>query len=122
MELYLKQSIPLYKMMFGIEKPRIQIFIGSLRSGGKERRLIELLSYLTTKDVFEILVVMTTDEIHYNDFYKLNINYKIIRKKWKSYDPTVFYQFYKISRQFDPHIIHDWGQMQALYSIPVVIG
>jgi glycosyltransferase involved in cell wall biosynthesis len=108
--------------MYAVEKPRILIFIGSLRSGGKERRLIELLTYLKAKDLFEILVVMTKNEIHYKGFYNLNINYKVIRKKWKKNDVTVFYQFYKICKQYNPHIVHSWGRMQSFYTIPVVIG
>jgi glycosyltransferase involved in cell wall biosynthesis len=109
-------------MLYGVEKPRILIFIGSLRSGGKERRLIELLSYLKVRDDFQVLVVMTRNEIHYKEFFNLNIDYQVIRKKWKKNDFTVFFQFYKVCRQFNPDIIHSWGRTQSFYSIPVVIG
>ncbi|HTM92090.1 MAG TPA: glycosyltransferase family 4 protein [Flavisolibacter sp.] len=105
-----------------IDRPRILIFIGSLRSGGKERRLIELLTYLKEKTCCEILLVMTKNEIHYQNFYQLNIRYEVISKKWKRNDPTVFYQLYKICKQFKPHIIHTWGRMQSFYTLPAVIG
>src|SRR5688572_22728633 len=108
-------------MPFDIEKPRILIFIGSLRSGGKERRLIELLSYLKARNSFRILVVMTKNEIHYSEFYNLNIEYRIIRKAWKKNDVTVFFQFYRICNQYNPDIIHTWGRMQTLYAVPVVL-
>ncbi|MHA4843652.1 glycosyltransferase family 4 protein [Flavitalea antarctica] len=108
-------------MPFYIEKPRILIFIGSLRAGGKERRLIELLSYLKARNSFRILVVMTKNEIHYSEFYNLNIEYRIIRKKWRKNAITVFIQFYKICKEFNPDIIHTWGRMQSLYAVPAVI-
>ena len=105
-----------------IDRPRILIFIGSLRPGGKERRLIELLTYLKEKACYEILLVMTKNEIHYQNFYQLNIRYEVIRKKWKRNDPTVFYQLFKICKRFQPHIIHTWGRMQSFYTLPSVIG
>ena len=103
-------------------KPRVLVFIGSLRSGGKERRLVELLTYFKEKSHFEFLVVLTRDEIHYKDFYKLEIPYKVIEKKWRRNDPTVFHQVYKICKTFKPHIIHTWGSMQSFYTLPAVIG
>jgi glycosyltransferase involved in cell wall biosynthesis len=108
-------------MTSGDSKLRILIFIGSLRSGGKERRLVELLTYFKTKGYFEFLVVVTKDEVHYRDFYKLDIPYHVIKKKWKKNDPTVFYQLYKIAKQFRPHLIHAWGRMQSFYTLPAVI-
>lgn len=109
-------------MTYFKRKARLLVFIGSLRAGGKERRLIELLTYLDKTERFDILVVTTRDEIHYQEFYKLNIGYKIIRKTWKRNDVSVFWKLYKIARQFNPDIIHAWGRMQAFYAIPIVIG
>jgi glycosyltransferase involved in cell wall biosynthesis len=103
-------------------KPRVLIFIGSLSSGGKERRLIELLTYFKAKDIFEFLVVVTKDDIHYKDFLKLDIPYVVVKKLVKKNDPTVFYQLYKISKKFKPHLIHTWGRMQSFYALPAVIG
>ncbi|RZJ91250.1 MAG: group 1 glycosyl transferase, partial [Chryseobacterium sp.] len=54
-------------------KPRLLVFIGNLRAGGKERRLVELLNYLSKRDTLEIMVVMTKNEIHYPEFLDLNI-------------------------------------------------
>lgn len=103
------------------EKIRVLIFIGSMRSGGKERRLIELLTYLKHKDEYEFIVVLTEEEIHYPDFYKLDIPFYILPKKWKKNDFTVFYQFYKLCEKFQPHLIHSWGRMQSFYALPAVI-
>jgi glycosyltransferase involved in cell wall biosynthesis len=108
-------------MILNSQKKRILFFIGSLKGGGKERRLIELLTYLTGKGYYELMVVVTEPVVHYVAFHKLNINYRVIKKR-KSCDVTVFYKFYKICRQFNPHLIHTWGRMQTFYALPAVIS
>jgi len=100
-------------------KPRVLIFIGSLCQGGKERRLVELLTYFKTENKFELLLVMTRDEIYYLDFFKLAIPHRIIEKKWEKNDPTVVYKLFKICKEFRPQLIHAWGQMQAFYTLPI---
>ncbi|MCS3802210.1 glycosyltransferase [Niastella sp. OAS944] len=101
---------------------RILFFIGSFKGGGKERRLLELLTYLTGKDNYEIMVVVTDPIIDFPAFHELKVLYKVIPKKWKRNDITVFYKFYRICRQFKPHLIHTWGRIQSFYALPAVIG
>lgn len=104
------------------QKINLLFFIGSLKGGGKERRLIELLTYLADKDRYELMVVVTDPVIDFPAFHNLKITYHIIPKKWKRNDLTVFYSFYRICRQFKPHLIHTWGRMQSVYALPAVIG
>ena len=99
-------------------KTRILLFIGCLGSGGKERRLVELLTCLVKENKYEFLVAMTRDEIVYTHFFTLNVPYMVLEKKWKKYDPRTFWQFYRLCRQFRPDIIHTWGRMQTMYSLP----
>jgi glycosyltransferase involved in cell wall biosynthesis len=103
-------------------KTRIIFFIGSLQVGGKERRLIELLTYLQGKEQYELLVIVTDPMIEYPSFNKLNINCQVILKSWKKNDLTIFYKFYKKCKQFKPDIIHTWGRMQSFFALPAVIG
>jgi glycosyltransferase involved in cell wall biosynthesis len=109
-------------MMLNNQKNRILFFIGSLKGGGKERRLIELLTYLTSRGSYELMVVVTEPVVHYAAFHELNIIYRVIPKKRNSSDWAVFFKFYKICRQFNPHLIHTWGRMQSFYALPAVIG
>lgn len=102
-------------------KPRILFFIGNLASGGKERRMIELLTYLKSKGNYEMMVVLTTHEIHYAQFYNLNIPVICMEKKWAKNDPFLFFNFYQIARKFKPHIIHTWGRKQTFYTLPTVL-
>lgn len=108
-------------MRLNYQKTRILFFIGSFKGGGKERRLVELLSYLAGTNRYELMVVVTDPIVDYSALYKLNVTYQVISKKWKRNDITVFYRFYKICRQFKPHLIHTWGRIQSFYALLAVI-
>lgn len=101
---------------------KILYFIESLRSGGKERRFIELLHYLSRNSQFQLMVILTCDEIHYSYFIDLKIPYKVIeRKKGLKKDPSLFVRFYTECKKFNPDIVHTWGTMTTFYSIPAKI-
>jgi glycosyltransferase involved in cell wall biosynthesis len=96
---------------------KILFIIDTLGSGGKERRLSELLKSLksTTKVDFE-LVVMSND-IHYREVLDLNIKvHKIIRKNRK--DLSVFKAIYLLIKKCKPDIVHCWDSMTAVYVTP----
>jgi len=101
---------------------RVLIFIGSLRSGGKERRLIELMTYLKIKGGYDIMLVLTKNCIEYPSFHKLDIPFKVLNMKGKKNKLGVFNQFYKVCKQFRPDLIHAWGRMQSFYTLPTVLS
>ncbi len=100
---------------------RILFFIESLRSGGKERRLLELVQYLKRNTDNVLSIVMTENNIHYQYVLDLDIEIKIIERKYLKKDPSIFYRFLKYCNEFKPDIIHTWGSMLAFYTIPTVI-
>ncbi|PTX14987.1 glycosyltransferase involved in cell wall biosynthesis [Pontibacter mucosus] len=106
-------------MEFPFIKNRIRVlfFIGNLQTGGKERRLLELLTYLKRQDKYEMLLIMTKEDIFYPEFHHLGIPYKVIGQPRY----TVFSSFLKECQQFKPHVIHTWGRMQTLYSLPAAL-
>lgn len=97
---------------------RILFFTENLRAGGKERRIIELLKNLTASEDFQIELVLTKDNIHYEEIYTLNVPIHIIERKYTKKDPLLFFKFFKIARKFKPDIIHVWGHMVAVYAVP----
>ncbi len=97
---------------------KILFFIESLRSGGKERRLVELLFYLKQNTNYELRLVLTEDKIHYSYIHDLDIPIDIIKRKYLKKDPSLFFRFYKIAKTFNPDIIHSWGTMSTFYAIP----
>jgi len=97
---------------------RILMFIDSLHSGGKERRLVELIKGL--KDYSDIhceLAIMSND-IHYKYVVKQDIRIHYLIRKWKK-DPRIFFKLYKLCKEFKPDIIHSWGSMPSVYAFPI---
>jgi glycosyltransferase involved in cell wall biosynthesis len=100
---------------------RILFFIESLRCGGKERRLLELIQYLKENTGYEMILVLTENKIQYPHIYELGVPIKVIKRKYLKRDPMLFYRFYKLCNEVKPDIIHTWGSMLAFYSLPFVI-
>lgn len=100
---------------------KILFFIGTLEAGGKERRLIELLSYLKKKTNYNLLVVVRRDQIDYPAFNELNIPYLKLTDNYKKGDKTLHFRFYKICQEYKPDIVHTWGSMPAFVSLLAII-
>ena len=101
---------------------KILFFIGTLCAGGKERRLIELLTYLKKKNDYSLFLVLRRDQIEYPGFYDLNIPYKILTNNYKKGDITLHFRFYKICKDYKPDILHTWGSMPAFVSLlPIIL-
>lgn len=100
---------------------KILFFIGAFEAGGRERRLIELLSYLKKNTDHNLMVVIRRNIIEYPAFYELDIPYKILTASYKQGDKTLHIKFYRICKEFKPDIIHTWGNMPAFVSILAVI-
>jgi glycosyltransferase involved in cell wall biosynthesis len=97
---------------------RILFITDSLVTGGKERRLTELLKVLTLSSTTEIQLVLMNQDIHYKEVLDLNVKINYIIRKTKK-DLSVFRKLYKICKDFNPEILHCWDSMTAFYSLPV---
>lgn len=99
---------------------KILLLIDSLVSGGRERRLIELIKGLRKYPDVELKLVVFSDKIHYNEIYDLDVPV-IILKRIPKKNPMVFYYLYKICRNWKPDLMHSWGTMSAIFTIPSTI-
>lgn len=99
---------------------KILFFIESLRAGGKERRIMELLKGLQQYPDVEIDLVLSRNEIHYKEVYDLGIPIHFAERRFGKKDPLVFFKFLRLVKQIKPDIIHVWGNMVAVYSLPAV--
>lgn len=96
---------------------KILFLIDTLGSGGKERRLTELLKALKLKQNIDFELVVMSNDIHYEEVLHLGINiHKIIRKTTK--DISVFRKFYVHIRNYRPDVVHCWDSMTAVYVAP----
>jgi glycosyltransferase involved in cell wall biosynthesis len=100
---------------------KILFFIGSLRSGGKERRLIELLTWLKQQSSYELYVVLTYDSIDYPAFHELGIPYRAFFKKLDYRWPSIYWKLDRLCKEFKPDIIHTWGYMRTFNMLPIAL-
>lgn len=99
---------------------KVLFFIESLRSSGKERRLTELIKGLTKYPEIECELVITRRDVHYTDIFNTGVKIHYLERKIKK-DPTLFWKFYRICKDFQADIIHVWGNMVAIYAIPAKV-
>jgi len=97
---------------------RIVQFISSLRTGGAERQLIELLKGLSAIDGVNCEVIIMSEDIHYTLINKLNIKVHFLVRNFKK-DPFIFYRLFCLCKKIKPDILHSWESMCSVYAMPV---
>jgi len=96
---------------------KIIFFIGTLLTGGKERRLIELLKYIKQNTNYDILLVLRQKKINYTEFYNISISYRILSSSYMQKDLRLPFYFLSICKKFKPDLIHTWGSMPTFVAI-----
>lgn len=96
---------------------RILFTIESLHFGGKERRLTEFLLAIENENI-EYMVLTIKPVIEFS--LPLSITKRVLNipRRFGKKDPSLFYKFFKTIKQFNPDIIHSWGNMTSIYSLP----
>ena len=97
---------------------KIIFFIDSFSTGGKERRLLELMKGLKAQPDIEFELVIMSKEVHYKEVYDLGVKTHFIVRK-TSKDFSVFAVFYKLCKAAHADIVHCWDSMTAVYLAPV---
>lgn len=97
---------------------KILHFIDCLRSGGKERQLVELLKGLSAYNDIVCELAIMDHNIHYTAVNDLNIEIHYLIRRIKK-DPIILIKLYKICTQFMPDIIHAWDSMASVYAVPI---
>ncbi|PWD98993.1 glycosyltransferase [Marinilabilia rubra] len=100
---------------------KLLMIIESLRDGGKQRRMIELLRILSAKREYSILVLVLKDNMHYEEASELKGVKVHYLKRGFRLDPRVFFSFLRIARGFNPDIVHSWGGLPSMVSLPYVL-
>ena len=92
--------------------------IGSLRSGGAERQVVELLKGLSLNNKIVCHLALMSHDVHYKSVYDLNVKIHYLIRKTKK-DPRIFIKLYYLCKYIKPDIIHSWGSMESVYSVPI---
>jgi len=97
---------------------RILYLVDSLRVGGKERQICELVKgFGGSGSVQSIVVTMGTEQFYVSEVQKhVPLFYLVRRVRW---DPTVFLRLLRVLRRFRPHIIYTNSEMAMSYAWPL---
>jgi len=96
---------------------KILHIIDTLRSGGKERQLVEALKYLSKQKNITCELIVMSGDVHYTYLDDLKIETHQFIRKYKK-DPSIFFQFYQHFKNTKPDIIHCWNAMCSIYALP----
>ncbi|WP_209402437.1 glycosyltransferase [Pseudozobellia sp. WGM2] len=96
---------------------KVLLLIESLTSGGRERRLIELVKGCKSYPDIELGLIVFSERIHYKEIYDLDIPVTILKRVPKK-NPKVFYRLYKYCKEWKPDVVHSWGSMSTILAIP----
>jgi glycosyltransferase involved in cell wall biosynthesis len=95
---------------------KILFFINGLSSGGKERRLVELMKGLKTFPGIEFELITMSRQIDFKEVYDMNIKIHFLIRRSKK-DLFVFKKLYSLCKEIKPDFIHCWDSMTAIYSV-----
>jgi glycosyltransferase involved in cell wall biosynthesis len=101
------------------ETLRILYLVDSLRVGGKERQVCELVKGIEAGAFAEQTVVtMGSEQFYVPDIQKLGVPlfFLLRRLRW---DPTVIPRLFSILRKARPHIIYTNSEMAMSYALPL---
>ncbi len=94
---------------------KLLFVIGSLRSGGKERRLTELVNALSVKTKYNIELILLRKVEHYK-IISSNIKKHYILEEYEKKNPfIIFYRLNKLLIKIKPDLIHSWGFEENMY-------
>lgn len=96
---------------------KILIVTDSFHTGGKERRLIELLKGLIKKGVHCELVALS-EVVQYDELYDLNLKIHFFKRAYNK-DISIFGKLKKLIKESQPDIIQSWSSMASIYVAPI---
>lgn len=97
---------------------KILYIIESLGSGGKERRLIELIKGFSRYENNDIEIIILSKTVHYQEIYDLVTNIHFLKRDLRK-DISLIHKFIKVLRNFKPEIIHCWDNIAAMHFAPI---
>lgn len=99
---------------------RLLFIIDKLATGGRERRMLELIKELSKDSRYTITIVLMDEHIGYANVFDYNIEVKYLIRKTKK-DFSLFAKFYQLCKQYKPDVIHSWSSMSSIYALPTII-
>ncbi|WP_374327906.1 glycosyltransferase family 4 protein [Azonexus sp.] len=99
---------------------KLVIINDMLWGGGRERRIVQLISGLNRLGVRDITLILLDERIDYPEVYNLNVKVvKILRKNNRDF--TVFVKLYRLLKEIGPDLVNPWSYMSVFYTAPICL-
>ncbi|GLB51555.1 glycosyl transferase [Neptunitalea chrysea] len=99
---------------------KILFLSDSLKGGGKERRMIELIKGLDKSKDYEISLLALDDDVFYKDIFETNCELKTLKRS-KGYELKIQKLVLGYIKEIKPDVIHFWGELCMIYLTPLFI-
>ncbi len=97
---------------------KIVLINDMLWGGGRERRIVQLISGLNEAGYTDIHLILLDDRIDYIQVYDLDVTItKIIRTTNK--DLSVFKKLFVLLKEINPDVVNPWSFMSTFYAAPI---
>jgi glycosyltransferase involved in cell wall biosynthesis len=96
----------------------ILYIIESLKSGGKERRLIQLIKGMKSTYNIDVKLIVLNSDVHYVDVFNYNIDIIYFKRNILK-DPFILWKFIKALKKVKPDIVHCWDNIAAIHFGPI---
>jgi len=97
---------------------KILFIIDSLRSGGKERRLVSLIEGLNEIEKIEMEIIISSKNIHYKSIIDTGIKIHFLERN-SIKDFRLLSKFNIIINNLKPDIVHCWDNIAAIHFGPI---
>lgn len=97
---------------------RIVIINDMLWGGGRERRIVQLISGLNNAGYKDIHLILLDDRVDYEQVYDLDVTItKILRSSNRDF--SVFKKLYSLIKEIKPDVVNSWSFMSTFYAAPI---
>lgn len=97
---------------------KIVILNDMLWGGGRERRVVQLITGLTRHTKHHVTLILFDDRVDYSEIFDLPVDIIFIKRNNRA-DITVFSKLYKVLKRIEPDVVNPWSFITVTYSAPI---
>lgn len=103
-----------------VKDANIVIINDMLYGGGRERRIVQLISGLNKLGINNITLILLDERVDYPEIFDLDVNViRLVRRNNR--DLSVFPKIYNILKDVGPCIVNPWSYMTIFYAAPICL-
>lgn len=103
------------------DKKKVVIVTDMLWGGGRERRIVRLITGLSLLKKYELHLVLLDDGVDYPEIFDVDVRVHVIKRR-NARDLSVYWKLFVYLNRIKPDIINPWSYMSVAYSAPIAVA